>query len=445
MTEMEIEFAEKYKEFLSCAKTERRTVSLLKRWFEQIGFKEYKDGESLNVGDRVYFDCQGKSLAVVVVGAQPLSSGLNIVASHVDSPHLDLKPNPCMQLSGLTYFDTHHYGYIKKYQWLTMPLSLFGVVIKKDGRAVEIMLGEEKDDPRFMITDCSPHFGGDKESCRIGDLVSAEDMDVFASMGNVEELECYLKNKYDIDKSDFASSELEIVPAGHPVFLGFDKKLIAGYGQDDKACVFASAYAIEHSLLSDSMPAKSVMVIFSDKEEVGAIGSTGLDGALLENVLLDMSIGMKEANNDSYLTVRNALRNSRAISADVCMGSDPHFISCDSTGNEARVGGGVVVLKYEGGVTKGGVSDARAEFVATIREIFDRNKIRWQMSENGKQEKGSSGTQANSLAKFGMDVIDVGIPVLNMHSPWEVASISDCYEAYKAYSAFISLGDGRSS
>lgn len=438
MSKKEAVFAEKYKEFLASAKTERLTVSSIKRMLDGAGFKEFEDGVTLKAGDRVYFDCQGKSLVAAVVGGQPISAGMSIVASHVDSPHLDLKPNPCLSLNGLVYLDTHHYGYIKKYQWLTILLSLCGVVIKKDGRRIDVMVGDAPQDPRFMITDCPPHFGVDQESCKVGDLISAEDMDVFAYMGEVDEFERCLKDRYGIDKADFNSAELEIVPSGSPVYLGLDKSLVAGFGQDDKACVFSSAYALAELVRAGVVLRKSIMVVFSDKEEVGSVGSTGIDGELIENVVLDMALAMHEADHDIYLTVRKALRNSQAISADACMGSDPHFLGSDSIGNASKVGGGVVVHKYEGGLTKGGVSDTRAEYVAEIRALFDLRKIKWQMSENGRQEKGSSGTLANSLAKHGMDVIDVGIPLLNMHSPWEVAAISDCYSAYRAFYAFMS-------
>ena len=420
-----------YMRFLSVAKTERRAYAEAVRLLEAKGFKKLEDVKALKPGDRVWRGYHGKTLFAAVVGNAPVTSGIRVVGGHTDAPRLDLKPKPLYEKGGIAYFDTHMYGGIKKYQWLVLPLALYGTVVKKDGGKVEVAVGDAADDPVFMISDVLPHFGKEQLEKKAKDLVAAEDMDVVAGLGSVADI---LKKKYGVEKDDLLSAELEIVPAGAPREVGLDRALIAGYGHDDRVCAYAGLHALMDLARGQAL-SRTCAVVLCDKEEIGSVGASGMDSSFFENTVAELID--RQAKNARDIDVRRALERSQMLSADVCAASDPHFPDADSTGNEAKLGGGPCAIKYTGAASKSGASDARAEFVAEIRRTMDDAKVDWQMGELGRAEKGGGGTISKFMARFGMDVLDFGTPLLNMHAPWEIASKHDCYHTMKAYRAFF--------
>ena len=421
-----------YTKFLTVAKTERRACAEAVRLLKARGFRCVEDVGTLKAGDRVYRTYHDKTLFAAVIGREPVASGIRVVGGHTDAPRLDLKPKPLYEKGGLTYFDTHIYGGIKKYQWLVLPLALYGTVVKKNGRKVDISIGDAADDPVFMISDVLPHFGKEQLDKKAKDLVAAEDMDVIAGLGSVEKL---LKSRYGVEKEDLLSSELEIVPAGAPREVGLDRSLIAAYGHDDRVCAYAGLHAMLELVKGSRPPVKTCAVVLCDKEEIGSVGASGMDSSFFENTVAELIDRQMRAARD--IDVRRALEKSQMLSADVCAASDPHFPDADSIGNEAKLGGGPCAIKYTGAATKSGASDARAEFVAEIRRAMDEAKVEWQMGELGRAEKGGGGTISKFMARFGMDVLDFGTPLLNMHAPWELASKHDCFHTMKAYLAFF--------
>ena len=420
-----------YMRFLAAAKTERLAYAEAVRLLEAKGFKRLEDMKSLKPGDRVWRGYHGKTLFAAVVGREPVTSGIRVVGGHTDAPRLDLKPKPLYEKGGLAYFDTHIYGGIKKYQWLVLPLALYGTVVKKNGKKVDIAIGDAAGDPVFMISDVLPHFGKEQLEKKAKDLVAAEDMDVVAGIGSVAEI---LKKKYGVEKDDLLSAELEIVPAGAPREVGIDRALIAAYGHDDRVCAYAGLHALM-DLSKGQALSKTGAVVLCDKEEIGSVGASGMESSFFENTVAELIDRQSRGARD--IDVRRALERSQMLSADVCAASDPHFPDADSIGNEAKLDGGPCAIKYTGAATKSGASDARAEFVAEIRRTMDDAKVEWQMGELGRAEKGGGGTISKFMARFGMDVLDFGTPLLNMHAPWELASKHDCYHTMKAYRAFF--------
>ena len=447
------EYCKEYMRYLGIAKTERRSYAESVRILEKNGFKNISAFKTLKKGDRVWRGCEGRTVMAAVIGSEPIASaGLKVVGGHTDAPRLDLKPKPLYGKGGLVYFDCHIYGGIKKYQWLVLPLALYGTVVRKDGSLVDISVGDAPEDPVFMISDILPHLGYDQAKKTRDEFFPAEDLDVIAwataaakkdkdgedgaPKADKKGLVAFLKKKYSIDEDDLLSAELEIVPAGMPREVGFDRALIAGYGHDDRVCSFAGLMA-----LVDAAGARldvTSSILMCDKEEIGSVGSTGMQSSFFENTVAEM-IELQEKNPRDIM-VRRALERSSMLSADVTAASDPHFTEVDSTGNEAHLGCGIAASKYTGGTSKGGASDCGPEFVAEIRRIMDEGGVKWQMAELGRQEKGGGGTISKYMARFGMKVLDMGTPMLNMHAPWEIVSKIDCHETYKAYSAYLRSG-----
>lgn len=423
-----------YMDFLAAAKTERRAYDEAVRLLRACGFRELASFKTLKAGDKVYRGYHGKTLFAAVIGRDPVTSGLAVVGGHTDAPRLDLKPKPLYEKGGLAYFDTHMYGGIKKYQWLVLPLALYGVVVKKDGTSVEVAVGDAADDPVFMISDILPHFGKDQLDKKAKDLVAAEDLDVLAGVGGADALAACLEKRYGVTREDLLSAELEIVPAGGPREVGLDRALIAAYGHDDRVCAYAGLKALM-DLSKGPAPARTGVVLLCDKEEIGSVGASGMESSFFENTVAELIDRQKKNARD--LDVRRALERSCMLSADVCAASDPHYPDADSVGNEARLGKGPCAIKYTGAASKSGASDARAEFVADIRRTMEAADVTWQMGELGRAEKGGGGTISKFMARFGMDVLDFGTPLLNMHAPWELASKHDCYQTMKAYRAFL--------
>ncbi len=438
-------------EYLGAAKTERLSYSLSVERLESSGFREISSFKSLKPGDKVYRGCEGRTIMAAVIGKKPLAqAGLKVVGGHTDAPRLDLKPKPLYEKGGCVYFDCHIYGGIKKYQWLTLPLALYGTVVRKDGTRVDICVGDKPGDPVFMISDILPHLGYDQAKKMRDEFYPAEDLDVIAwttyakpkkgddkdanPKSDKNALVEFLKKEYAIEEDDLLSAELEIVPAGMPREIGLDRALIAGYGHDDRVCSFAGLMALI-DVANGPTPDVTASILMCDKEEVGSMGSTGMQSSFFENTVAEI-IELQEKNARDIF-VRRALERSTMLSADVTAAYDPHFPDVNSTGNAAYLHKGPAASKYTGGTTKGGSNDCGPEFVAEVRKTMDEGGVTWQMAELGKMEKGGGGTIAQYMSRFGMKVIDMGTPLLNMHAPWEIASKFDCWQTYCAYSAYL--------
>ena len=438
-------YCAEYMRYLGIAKTERRSYAESVRLLEKKGFKEISAFKSLKPGDKVYRGYEDRTVMAAVIGKKPIAeAGLRVVGGHTDAPRLDLKPKPLYEKGGCVYFDCHIYGGIKKYQWLTLPLALYGTIVRKDGSKVQIAVGDGKDDPVFMISDILPHLGKDQAEKKRDEFFPAEDLDPVCWSTLPDEkkgkdaktkpsLVAWLKKTYKVDEEDLLSAELEIVPAGMPRYVGFDRELITGYGHDDRVCSFAGLQALLDA--ADEVPAVTASILMCDKEEIGSMGSTGMQSSFFENTVAEL-IERQEKNAKDIL-VRRALERSSMLSADVTAAADPHFPDVDSTGNEARLHKGVAASKYTGGTSKGGASDCSPEFVAEIRRIMSEEGVVWQMAELGKMEKGGGGTISQYMARFGMKVLDMGTPMWNMHAPWEIVSRHDCYNTYRCYSAYL--------
>ncbi len=440
------DYCTEYMRYLGIAKTERRSYAESIRLLKKAGFKELDSFKTLKKGDKVYRGYEDRTLMAAVIGSELISkAGLKIVGGHTDAPRLDLKPRPLYEKGGYVYFDCHIYGGIKKYQWLVLPLALYGTIVRKDGTKVQVEVGDKPGDPVFMISDILPHLGYDQAKKTRDEFFPAEDLDVLAwttyakATKDGEEkadkagLIAYLKKTYKVTEEDLLSAELEIVPAGMPREVGFDRALIAGYGHDDRVCSFAGLQALLDA--ADEVPEQTAAILMCDKEEIGSVGSTGMTSSFFENTVAEL-IERQEKNAKDIL-VRRALEKSSMLSADVTAVADPHFPDVDSTGNAAKFHKGPAASKYTGGTSKGGASDCSPEFVATIRRIMDEGDVVWQMAELGKMEKGGGGTIAQFMARFGMKVLDMGTPLLNMHAPWELASKFDAWQTYRAYSAYL--------
>lgn len=435
-------FGKDYIDFMTLSKTERETVDNSIEIAEKAGFKDLNTVSELKAGDKVYFNNRGKSLFLFVVGKEDLAKGLNILGAHVDSPRLDLKQHPLYEDSGLVLLDTHYYGGIKKYQWVAQPLALHGVVCKKDGSLVKVVIGESDDDPVVGVSDLLIHLAADQMKKTGSNVVEGEDLNVlFGSIPAATEEDekelvkknilNLLKEKYDIEEDDFISAEIEVVPAGKARDYGFDRSMVMAYGQDDNVCAYTSLRAI----VEEDNPERTSCCILSDKEEVGSQGNTGMHSSAFENTLAEL---MDKCGQYSELNIRRCLRNSMMLSSDVSAAHDPNYPSVSSPNqNNAEFGKGIVFNKYTGSRGKGGSNDANPEFIAKIRKVLDDNGVNYQTSELGKVDQGGGGTIAYILANKDVEVIDAGVAVQNMHACYEVTSKVDIYEAYLAYKAFL--------
>ncbi len=434
-----MDFNEEYKVFLSKGKTERLCVKEAILLAEQSGFRNITEFNHLHPGDKVYVLNKEKNIATFVIGDEPLENGLLILGAHIDSPRLDLKQNPLYESDDLVYLDTHYYGGIIKYQWVTTPLSLVGVVVKKDGTKVEISIGEHPNDPVLGITDLLPHLAQEKMQKTANKVIEGENLDLLIGSlptQNEEKDACkktiltLLKKLYDIEEEDFLSAELEIVPSGPARDFGLDRSMIAGYGHDDRVCAFTSLKAV----LDTPKGKKTTCAVLVDKEEIGSVGATGADSVWFENTIAEL-IALTTDYND--LKLRHALANSEMLSSDVSAAMDPLYPSVMEKKNTSFLGNGICFNKYTGSRGKGGCNDAQPEFIAKLRKIMDEDGVHFQTAELGKVDQGGGGTIAYLLAKYNMNVIDAGVPVLSMHSPMEIVSKADVYEAYVAYKTFL--------
>lgn len=434
-----MDFNDSYKNYITKGKTERACVKESIALAEAKGFKNLADVTSLKTGDKVYAVNMDKNIALFVIGEKPLAEGMRILGAHIDSPRLDVKQNPLYESEGFALLDTHYYGGIKKYQWVTLPLSLYGVVFKKDGTRVDIVIGEDENDPVVGISDLLVHLSAEQLTKTAAKVIEGEDLDVTigsmplkgeekdAVKANILRL---LKEKYDIEEEDFISAEIEVVPSGKARDYGLDRSMVAGYGHDDRVCAYTSLAAV----LDSEVCEYTSCAILVDKEEVGSIGATGAQSMFFENTIADMLALM---GDDSHIKVRKAMANSKMLSSDVSAGFDPLYASVNERKNSAFLGYGIVFNKFTGSRGKGGCNDANPEFIATLRKIMDDAKINFQTAELGKVDQGGGGTIAYILGNYNMNVIDAGVPVLNMHAPWEIVSKADVYEAYKAYKVFL--------
>ena len=436
-------FAENYRQFLSLGKTERECVKLAVAEAKAHGYEDLQDviasGKTLKTGDKVYSVCMGKTLAMFQIGEEPLENGMNIVGAHIDSPRIDLKQNPLYEDTDMAMFDTHYYGGIKKYQWVALPLALYGVVAKKDGTTVDIAIGDDPSDPVFGISDLLPHLAREQMTKTASKIIEGEDLNLLIGSIPVKDEEkdavkknvlALLKEKYDIEEDDFISAEIEVVPAGAARDYGFDRSMIMGYGHDDRVCAYPS-YEAMFELGSVKRTAVCLLV---DKEEIGSTGATGMTSFWFENTAAEV---INACGDYSDLKVRRCLNNSRMLSSDVSAGFDPNYPSVMEKNNSSFLGKGLTFNKYTGSGGKSGSNDANAEYVALVRRIMDDANVTWQTAELGKVDAGGGGTIAYLMAKYGMDVIDSGVPVLSMHAPWEIISKADLYEALKGYIAFL--------
>lgn len=444
-----------YKACLDEGKTERECVAVARRMAQEKGFKDLKDvircGEPLKAGDKVYAVCMDKSILLFHIGRKPLQEGMNILGAHIDSPRIDVKQNPLYENEELAYLDTHYYGGIKKYQWVTLPLALHGVVVKKDGTTVPICIGEKDDDPVFAITDLLVHLAGKQLEKKANIVIEGEKLDLLigsrpekadetedadkeekaaAKDAVKSQIMKLLKESYNIEEEDFFSAELEIVPAGRARDCGLDRSMIMAYGQDDRVCAFTSLFA----MLDVENLEKTACCILVDKEEIGSVGATGMHSRFFENTVAEI-VALTEG--ESELKVRRALQNSKMLSSDVSAAYDPMFAEVFEKRSSAFFAKGLVFNKFTGSRGKSGSNDANAEYLAQIRQAMDQRNVAYQFAELGKVDAGGGGTIAYIMANYGMEVIDSGVAVLCMHAPWEITSKADVYEAYKGYMAFI--------
>ena len=434
-------FSDKYKSFISTCKTERECVKESIRLAESVGYRNLEDiiknNETLKCGDKVYANNKDKNIALFVIGSEPIEKGLKILGAHIDSPRLDLKQNPLYEEGELALLDTHYYGGIKKYQWVTLPLALHGVVAKKDGTLIDICIGEN--DPVVGISDLLVHLAGEQMGKKADKVVEGEDLNVLVGSIPLKEDEKeavkanilkILKEKYDFEEEDFLSAEIEIVPAGKARDYGLDRSMIMGYGHDDRVCAYTSLAA----MLDIENVDKTCCTLLVDKEEVGSNGATGMHSKFFENIVAEL-IDRVEGYND--LKLRRCLTNSKMLSSDVSAAFDPNYPSVMEKKNSAYFGHGIVFNKYTGARGKSGCNDANAEYMAELRSIMEKHDVSFQTAELGKVDAGGGGTIAYILANYNMEVIDSGVAVQNMHSPWEIVSKVDVYETMKGYRAFL--------
>ena len=443
------ELCEGYKDYLFKGKTEREGTAYMVKKAEEAGYVSLESviekKKKLKAGDKVYAVCMGKTVALFNIGKKSLEEGMNILGAHLDSPRLDVKQNPLYEKNDLAYLDTHYYGGIKKYQWVTLPLAIHGVVVKTDGTKVDVVIGEDEDDPVFCVTDILIHLAQEQMVKKANVAVEGENLDLLIASRPIKvskddkkkEKELVkkqvleiLKKKYDMEEEDFMSAELEIVPAGKPRDMGLDKSMILAYGQDDKVCAYTSLVA----MLNVKKPEKTACTLLVDKEEIGSVGATGMQSKFFENSVAEI---LELAGYNSNLSLRRCLKNSCMLSSDVSAGYDPLYANCFEAKNAAFLGKGMVFNKFTGSRGKSGSNDANAEYIGKIRGILENNKVFYQTAELGKVDLGGGGTIAYILSLYGMEVVDCGVAVLNMHAPWEVTSKADIFETEKGYEAFL--------
>jgi aspartyl aminopeptidase len=428
-------FCDGYKYFLDNGKTEREACALAVKIAKKAGFAEFKAGKRYKAGDKVYSVNRGKAVIFAVIGSSAITEGVNIIASHIDSPRIDLKQNPLFEDSELAYFKTHYYGGIKKYQWTSVPLALHGVVVKSDGCTIPVSIGEDEKDPVFAVTDLLPHLSATQYKRPSNELIKGEELNLLIGSRPFKDgkdsdtvklaIMKLLYDKYGITERDFTTAELEAVPAFKARDIGFDRSIVGGYGQDDRVCAYTSLMAIIE--YAKTAPAKTALCVLADKEEVGSAGNTGLESRFLEYFIADLA---------GSTPVRHVLSASRCLSADVCAAFDPTFPDVFEKNNSALMNHGTVVTKYVGSRGKSGTNDASAEYLAEIRGIFDKNGVAWQTGELGKVDAGGGGTVAMFVANLDVDTVDIGVPVLSMHAPVELTAKADIFMAYKGFTAF---------
>ena len=440
---------EDYKKCLDAGKTERECIALTIERAEAAGYKNIKgvikSGEKVQAGDKIYAVCMNKMIAMFNMGTKPLEEGINILGAHIDSPRIDVKQNPLYENEEFAYLDTHYYGGIKKYQWVTIPLAIHGVIVKKDGTVVNVNIGEKAEDPVFVITDLLIHLASKQMDKKAAGVVEGENLDLLIGSRPIEQDESLekkekeavkanvmnlLKEYYDVEEEDFISAELEIVPAGKARDCGFDRSIVLAYGQDDRVCAFTSLFA----MLDVEKTERTACCILVDKEEIGSVGATGMHSRFFENIVAEL-VALTEGESD--LKVRRALMNSTMLSSDVSAAYDPMYAEVFEKRSSAFFGKGLVFNKFTGSRGKSGSNDANAEYLAKIRQAMDSQDVSYQFAELGKVDAGGGGTIAYIMANYGMEVIDSGVAVLSMHAPWEATSKADVYEAYKGYKAFI--------
>ena len=433
------DLSKKYMDFLNVAKTEREFIKHARKLANENGYKDIMEFDTLKPGDKIYFVNREKSMYLAIIGEKSIEEGLHIIGSHVDSPRLDLKPNPLYEDTGLAYFKTHYYGGIKKYQWTTIPLSIHGVIVKANGEKIEVNIGEDEEDPIFTITDLLPHLAQEQMEKKLKNGVDGEDLNLligsipYNSSKISEKVKLNILNilnqKYGITEADLTSSEIELVPAFKARSLGFDGSMVAAYGQDDKVCAYTSL----HAMMELENVKNTAVCILSDKEEIGSMGNTGMESHMFDFFISEMlnKLGVNRPN-----LLDKVFCFSKMLSSDVDAGFDPMYASVSDKHNAGFLGKGISLNKYTGARGKSGASDANAEYVAWVRNILERNDIKYQIAELGKVDIGGGGTIAYIIANKGADVIDCGVPVLSMHAPYEVTSKYDIYSAYKTYKAF---------
>ena len=449
-------FSKEYMEFLNQGKTERECIDVIVNQIEADGYEELesvmKSGRTLQTGDKVYAVCMNKSIVMFKLGETPMTEGMNILGAHIDSPRLDVKQNPLYEEGGFAYLDTHYYGGVKKYQWVTLPLAIHGVVVKKDGTTVEVVIGEDPKDPVFFISDLLIHLAQEQLEKKAAKVIEGEALDLIVGnkpikvekkqKGEKDKKEAsvkdavkesvlqIIKEQYEIDEEDFISAELEIVPAGAAREAGFDRSMILAYGQDDRVCAFSSLKA----MLEAGDVKRTACCVLVDKEEIGSVGATGMQSKFFENTVAEV---LNLTGEYSELNLRRCLARSCMLSSDVSSAFDPSYAGSFDKKNVAYLGGGMVFNKFTGSRGKGGSNDANAEYLGHLRRIFDKKKVNFQTAELGKVDLGGGGTIAYILALYGMQVIDSGVAVLNMHAPWEATSKADVFEAKRGYLAFL--------
>ena len=436
-------FCSEYRAFLSAHKTERENVAGMEKLLEEAGAKRLEDviasGKKPRKGTLLYTDMMGKSLLIFRIGQKPVTEGMRLLGAHIDSPRLDLKQHPLYEEKDLALLDTHYYGGIKKYQWVTLPLALHGVIVKKNGTAVPVCIGEKEDDPVFGVSDLLIHLAAKQMGKKVSEAVTGENLNVLVGSRPLkgktkeavrENILAILKKEYGVEEEDFVSAEIEVVPAGAAREYGLDRSMIMGYGHDDRVCAYPSLRAV----LDEAKPEYTAVCLLTDKEEIGSVGATGMHSRFFENMLAEF---MNVMGCYSELELRRVMTKTKVLSSDVSAGFDPNYPDVMEKNNCAYLGQGPVFNKYTGSRGKSGSNDANAEYLAFLRGLLDREDIRYQTAELGKVDEGGGGTIAYILAELGMEVVDFGVPVLNMHAPWEIVSKADVYETYLAYRAFI--------
>lgn len=434
---------DQYRAFLNVGKTERECVKEIVKQAEAAGYVNFENvlanKQTVKAGDKLYAVCMKKTIALFNIGTKPMEEGMNILGAHIDSPRLDVKQNPLYENDDMAYLDTHYYGGIKKYQWVTLPLAIHGVVVKKDGSVVDVVIGEKEEDPVFCITDLLIHLAGEQQEKKANKVIEGENLDIlFGSIPLKDEEKegvkkgvlNLLKEQYDMEEEDFLSAELEVVPAGKAREAGIDRSMIMAYGQDDRVCAYTSMAA----MLEVENVEKTTCCLLTDKEEIGSVGATGMQSKFFENTVAELLGAMGDY---SELILRRCLKNSRMLSSDVSAAYDPLYAAAYEKKNAAYFGRGMVFNKFTGARGKSGSNDANAEYIGALRKILDDAQVAYQTAELGKVDVGGGGTIAYILSLYGMEVIDSGVAVLNMHAPWEVTSKADVYETKKGYIAFL--------